>query len=72
MITPTQCGEAVVARVAEYLGEIGQKAGALTGLARARLDSAAYSSRPVPRDWVAPAATSSSGDWSSSGRPGWG
>jgi exodeoxyribonuclease VII large subunit len=42
MITPTQCGEAVVARVAEYLGEIGHKAGALTGLARARLDSAAY------------------------------
>jgi exodeoxyribonuclease VII large subunit len=42
MITPTQCGEAVVARVAEYLGEIERKAGVLTGLARARLDSAAY------------------------------
>ena len=33
MITPTQCGEAVVARVAEYLGEIERKAGVLTGLA---------------------------------------
>jgi exodeoxyribonuclease VII large subunit len=42
MITPTQCGEAVVGRVAEYVGEIERKAGVLTGLARARLDSAAY------------------------------
>ncbi len=42
MITPTQCGEAVVARVAEYVGEIERKADVLTGLARARLDSAAY------------------------------
>jgi exodeoxyribonuclease VII large subunit len=42
MITPTQCGEAVVGRVAEYVGEIARKAGVLTGLARARLDSAAY------------------------------
>ncbi|MGD0742644.1 MAG: exodeoxyribonuclease VII large subunit [Acidimicrobiales bacterium] len=42
LITPTQCGEAVVARVAEYLGEIERKGGALTGLARARLDSAAF------------------------------
>ncbi len=41
-ITPTECGEAVVARVAEYLGEIGRLAGALTGLARARLDATAY------------------------------
>jgi exodeoxyribonuclease VII large subunit len=42
MITPTQCGEAVVARVAEYVGETKRKAGVLTGLARARLDSATY------------------------------
>ena len=42
MITPTQCGEAVVGRVAEYVGEIERTAGALTGLARARLDSAGY------------------------------
>jgi len=42
MITPTQCGEAVVERVAEYLGEIERTAGALRGLARARLDSTGY------------------------------
>jgi exodeoxyribonuclease VII large subunit len=42
MITPTQCGEAVVERVAEYLGEIERTAGALRSLARARLDSTAY------------------------------
>jgi exodeoxyribonuclease VII large subunit len=42
LITPTQCGEAVVARVGEYLGEIERLAGTLTGLARARLDSTAY------------------------------
>ena len=31
MITPTQCGEAVVGRVAEYVGEIERTAGALDG-----------------------------------------
>ena len=39
-ITPTACGEAVVARVAQYYEEMRRRVGILSSLARARLDTA--------------------------------
>jgi len=40
-ITPTACGEAVVARVASYWDDVARRLGVLAGLARARLDATA-------------------------------
>ena len=42
LITPTACGEAVVAQVAAYWDGIGERLGVLAGLARARLDGAEH------------------------------